>query len=171
MNSNAVKVFQGLSFCEGLQDLPRWKTFCPRSGAEAAPFSFLRATGAVSEPGLWLKLSWEVVGYQQSPGVEIVLHNNLFAWKEIADFKGVSRSMADEKRAARFMELLSNHNSHSLQHFCRSDPQGYLLYGKRQLWSTSVRHLGSNGPSHSLLASTNSDGHGSWSQTTSQNYF
>lgn len=36
MNGNAVKVFQGLSFCEELQDLPRWRAFRPRFSAEAA---------------------------------------------------------------------------------------------------------------------------------------
>lgn len=135
------------------------------------PFSFLRAAGAVSEPGPGLKLSWEVAGYQQRPGVGILLHDKLSAWKEIAGFMGVSRSVANEDRAAWSVEVLSNHNSHLLQHFCRSDPQGYLLFGISQLWSTSARPLGSNGLSHSLLALTSHDQHGSWSQTMSHSYF
>lgn len=39
------------------------------------PCSFLRAAEAGSRP----KLSWEVAGYQQRPGVGLLLHNNLSA--------------------------------------------------------------------------------------------
>lgn len=109
-------------------------------------------------------LSWEVAGSQQRPGVGILLHDILSAWKEIAGFIGVSSSVANEDRAAWSVEVLSNHNSHLLHHFCRSDPQGCLLFGISQLWSIPVRPLGSNGPRHSLLALTSRNQHGSWSQ-------
>lgn len=132
------------------------------------PCSFLRAAGAVSEPGSRPKLSWEVAGYQQRPGVGLLLHNNLSAWKEIAGFIGISSSVANEDRAAWSVEVLSNHNSHLLQHFFRSDPQGYLLLGISQLWSTSAFPLGSKGPSQSLLALTSHNQHGSQSQTVMQ---
>lgn len=135
------------------------------------PFSVLGAAGAVSEPGPGLKLSWEVAGYQQRPGAGILLHDSLSVWKEMAGFIGVSSSVANEDRAAWSVEVLSNHNSHLLQHFCRSDPQGYLLFGISHLWSISGRPLGSKDPSHSLLALTSHDQRGSWSQTMSHSYF
>lgn len=74
MNINAVKVFQGISLCEELQDLPRWRAFCPRFSAEAAfedPSLFSEQLGQFlsqdwgwSSDGKWQYISrTEVLGY------------------------------------------------------------------------------------------------------------